>query len=128
MSDRRNKPLVVATLLVAVAILAAGGWHAFSRANDPFRTATPLDLAAYETSANSLRGNTYKIKGEIVNLLAWAPSGRIIAVGVENGNKAVPILLPGDQSSVNIEKGQKFQFLLHVDDQGILRVKKLSRT
>jgi hypothetical protein len=128
MSDRRKNNLLGAVLVVALIVLAAVGWQAYSHASDPFRAAVPLDLPAYETSANSLRGNTYKLKGEILTLLAWSPSGRIIAVGVENEKKSVPLLLPGDLSRVNIEKGQKFQFLLHVDDQGVLRVKKMAQS
>ncbi len=40
-----------------------------------------LDVKAYLENANSLRGNVYKIEGEVTNALAWSPStGRLIAV------------------------------------------------
>jgi len=109
-----------------ILLILAGGFF-FSGCSDPYRTATPLDVATYLASANSMRGNTYKLEGEVMSLLAWAPSGRLISIGIEQGTKAIPVLLPPEFNAVNIEKGQKFKLLVVVDDQGILRAKKLAK-
>jgi hypothetical protein len=128
MPGRRNPCLLGAALLMAVALVAGGGWFWFTRSSEQFRTAAPFDVEAYSSSANGLRGNTYKLAGEVQALLAWSPSGRLISVGIEDGRKAVPILLPSEFNPINIQKGLRFRFLVLVDDQGILRVKNLVET
>jgi hypothetical protein len=128
MSGRRKKSLFITVLLMVMVMAAAGGWYVFFNSSRLYRNAAPLDIPAYISSANSLKGNTYKLEGEVVNSLAWSPSGRLISVGVDNGKKAVPVLLPAEFNSVNIQKGQRFNFLLVVDDKGILRAKKLAKS
>lgn len=128
MSGRPNRTLLGTALVVGVLLLSFGGWFVMSKVLDPLRTAAPLDVQAYASSANSLRGNTYKLKGEVLALLAWSPSGRLISVGIEEGKRTIPVLLPKEFNSVNIDKGQKFDFLLVVDDSGVLRVRKLAKS
>lgn len=87
-----------------------------------------MDVKTYLENANSLRGNVYKIEGEVVNSLGWSPSkGRLIAVEVDN-NEVVPVLVTTDFSHINIQKGQRFIFLLEVDDKGILRTKDMTKS
>lgn len=118
--------IVVAVLLVLGAFI--GSHFLFSGGSDPFRTVAPLDVRAYLENANSLRGNVYKIEGEVSNSLAWsAATGRLIAVGVDKGADVLPVLVTPNFNHINIQKGQKFIFLLEVDDKGILRTKDLSK-
>jgi len=85
-------------------------------------------VKAYLDNANSLRSNIYKIEGEVVDSLAYSPStGRLIAVGVNEGNDTIPVLVTTNFNHINIQKGQKFIFLLEVDDKGILRTKDLTK-
>lgn len=109
-------------LRMAGSILLAGFFF-LSGCQDPFRAASPLDVQAYSTSANSLRGNTYRLEGEVFVLLAWSPSGRLVSVGIEDGQKVIPVLLPTALNHLNVEKGQRFKFLVEVDDRGVLRAK-----
>src|SRR4051812_39553858 len=63
-------------LLVVAAIV--GGWVLFKNVSDPYRTLTSLDVPVYLKSADSLRGNIYKLDGTVAAQLAWAPSaGRL---------------------------------------------------
>ena len=120
------KPLwiVFATVLVIVAFI--GSQFFLSKSGNAFRTVPSLDVSAYLENANSLRGNTYKIEGEVTNQLAWSPSeGRLISVGVEGDTQVLGVLVTPQFNNVNIQKGQKFIFLLEVDDKGILRTKDL---
>lgn len=126
MHGRRNNILLAGVILLAV-MIAGGGWFWFSRPAAAFRAAVPLDVPAFASSANSLRGNTYKLEGEVAALLAWSPTGRLVSVEIEDGNKAIPLLLPGELNATNIQNGMKFRFLVLVDDQGILRVTKLAK-
>ena len=118
--------IIAAVLLIVAAFI---GSRLFVSANSqPFRTISLLDVKTYLENANSLRGNVYKIEGEVVNSLGWSPSkGRLIAVEVDN-NEVVPVLVTTDFSHINIQKGQRFIFLLEVDDKGILRTKDMTKS
>jgi hypothetical protein len=130
---RRSKKsrLPLGIIIAIVLILAAflGSRFFLTTTSQPFRTATPLDVQTYLENANSLRGNVYKLEGEVLNSLGWSASkGRLIAVGVDNGRQVVPVLVTTDFSHINIQRGQRFIFLLEVDDKGILRTKDMTKS
>jgi len=114
-------------------VLAAAGVVALvayliSQAADPFRTSPALDIPSYVQNSSSLRGNTYKVVGEVSDSLAWSPTaGRLIAVAVDGGSRILPVQVSPEFSSVNIQKGQQFAFLLEVDENGILKTKDLKK-
>jgi hypothetical protein len=117
-------------MIVAVGIIAflAVGYWLVTRDIEPYRTVPVLDVAAYLENANSLRGNTYRIEGEVLNSLAWSPtSGRLIAIGVSEGRDVLPVLVPTDLNQINIQKGQRFIFLIEVDEKGILKANNLTK-
>ena len=117
----------IAVLLILAAFLGSRFFGA--KTSQPFRTVAPLDVETYLENANSLRGNVYKIQGEVLNSLGWSPTqGRLIAVGVDNGRQVVPVLVTTDFSHINIQRGQRFIFLLEVDDKGILRTKDMTKS
>jgi len=127
-SKKSRLPLgiIIAVVLIVAAFL--GSRFFITTTSQPFRTATPLDVETYLENANSLRGNVYRMQGEVLNLLGWSSTkGRLIAVGVDNGRQVVPVLVTTDFSHINIQKGQKFIFLLEVDDKGILRTKDMTK-
>jgi hypothetical protein len=130
---RRTKksrlPLGIGIAIVLIVAAFLGSRYFITTTSQPFRTATPLDVATYLENANSLRGNVYKIQGEVLNSLGWSPTqGRLIAVGVDNGRQVVPVLVTTDFSHINIQRGQRFIFLLEVDDKGILRTKDMTKS
>jgi hypothetical protein len=119
--------IVVAIVLVLAAFV--GSRFFVTATSEPFRTVSSLDVKTYLENANSLRGNVYKIEGEVVNSLAWSPSkGRLVAIKVEEGDDVVPVLVTTNFNHINIQKGQKFIFLLEVDDKGILRTKDMTKS
>jgi hypothetical protein len=118
--------IIIAVVLIVAAFL--GSRFFITTTSQPFRTATPLDVETYLENANSLRGNVYRMQGEVLNSLGWSPTkGRLIAVGVDNGKQVVPVLVTTNFSHINIQRGQKFIFLLEVDDKGILRTKDMTK-
>jgi hypothetical protein len=122
------KPIwfILAGILLVAAIL--GSRLFLSSTSTPYRTTPLLDVGAYMDNANSLRGNVYRIEGEVSEALAWSPSsGRLFAVTVDSGDDVLPILVTTEFNSMNIQKGQVFVFLLEVDDKGILRTKELTK-
>lgn len=129
MARRKKSSLQPLWIFAAVVLLAAAflGASLFqSTGNDPFRTVAVLDIPAYLDNANSLRGNIYKVEGEVSNSLAWSPSsGRLIAVDVEDDT--IPVLVTNEFNAINIQKGQKFIFVIEVDENGVLKTKNLSK-
>ena len=127
----KNFRLPLGIIIALVLILAAfvGSRFFISATSQPFRTVASLDVRTYLENANSLRGNVYKIEGEVLNSLGWSPTkGRLIAVSVDDGSQVVPVLVTTDFSKINIQRGQRFIFLLEVDDKGILRTKDMTKS
>ncbi len=115
--------------LTAVLVLAAvaGGYFLFGKASDPYRTLTPLPVADYLQNSNSLRGNVYKIDATVAQSLQWSPNaGRLFSVEV-NG-EMLPVLVPPQFNSVNIERGQRFFFKIEVGDRGVLRAQDVKKS
>ena len=113
-------------LLVAGAIGA--GAFLVNRVNDPYRTIATLDVPAYLENANSLRGNSYKLSGTVWNYLASTTQAwRLFSIQVENATEVLPLFIPSEFNSVNIQKGQHFNFSVEVDARGILTVKALQK-
>ena len=114
--------LVTVGILLFAAIYLLG-----SKDSNPARTTPPLDVASYLANANSLRGNIYKLEGTVAESLAWSPdSGRLIAVQTEDD--IIPILVTPDFNSMNIQKEQRLEFILEVDEKGILRTRKVTKS
>ena len=117
-------PFALIGVLLLVVAAIAGGWLLFGRVNDPYRTITPLDVSSYLESSNSLRGNSYKVTGTVMNSLAWsATGGRLFSIEVGGGTSTdvLPVLIPTEFNHVNVQKGQKFIFKIEVNDKGILK-------
>ena len=114
--------LVTVGILLFAAIYLLG-----SKDSNPARTTPPLDVASYLANANSLRGNIYKLEGTVAESLAWSPdSGRLIAVQTEDD--IIPILVTPDFNSMNIQKEQRLEFILEVDEKGILCTRKVTKS
>ncbi len=114
--------------IAALVVVFAGGSYFLNRAGDAYRTAAPLEVGAYLENSNSLRGNSYRVKGEILNVLGYSVTeGRLISVGIDAKDEIIPMLIPASLGRVNIQKGQKFIFLIEVTDKGVLRAKDLTK-
>lgn len=131
MARRGKKSIKPIWIIAGVALIVCAflGAQLFMNAtSEPFRTVTSLDVSSYLENANSLRSNVYKLEGEVANALAWSSSaGRLIAVSVDDGKEVLPVLVTTKFNQINIQKGQKFIFLLEVDERGILRTKDLTK-
>ncbi|MEO5719691.1 MAG: hypothetical protein ABIR29_14120 [Chthoniobacterales bacterium] len=113
-------------LLIVAAIV--GGWALFKNVSDPYRTLTSLDVPIYLKSADSLRGNVYKLNATVAAQLAWAPSeGRLYSVDVADRDDILPLLIPAEFNRLNIQKGQHYFFKIEVGEKGILRVRDIRK-
>jgi hypothetical protein len=117
--------LLLAALLVLGAI--GGGWLLFGRVSDPYRTVATLPVKDYLENANSLRGNVYKVDATVLRQIEWSPTaGRLFSVDAPGG-EVLPILVPPQFGSVNIERGQRFLFKIEVGEKGILRAQDVKK-
>lgn len=116
--------LVIAALLGAAGI--AGGFLLFRGASDPFRAMNALPVKDYLENSNSLRGNVYKVDGNVARSLAWSPTaGRLLSVEV--GEDVLPILVPAELKKENMERGQRYFFKIEVGDKGVLRAQDVKK-
>ena len=115
-------------ILAAVVFIAVlGSLIIFRDGNTPYRTLPELNPRDYHANSNSLRGNVYRVQGEVDSSLAWSPSlGRLISVKVDENN-ALPVRVTKEFDGMNLQKGQKFNFMLEVDQNGILFTKDLKK-
>jgi hypothetical protein len=130
MARRRKSsphPRWIAAAAVFILVLAAGFYFFGSSHSTPHRTVPELDPAAYLENSNILRGNVYRLEGKVSESLAWSPdSGRLIAV--ETSGEIVPVLVTPEFQDRNIQKEQQLVFLVEVDEQGILRTRKMEKS
>ena len=112
-------PLWFAAAAVLALCAIAGGFFAFNRSGDPYRTMTPLPVADYLENSNSLRGNVYKLDATISQSIEWSPTaGRLFSV--DAGKDVLPILIPPALNHINLDRGQRYYFKIQVGDKGVL--------
>jgi hypothetical protein len=105
---RRSKNSSLSPGLLLGLVAAVAGFVAITlmlnRQAEPFRTTDTLEVRSYLENANSLRGNVYRLDGEILNSLAMSPaSGRLISVQPEE-NSVLPLIIPPQFNHINIQR------------------------
>lgn len=128
-ANSKIRPLWIVLTLGALALAIGVGVLLQNGGGEPFRTVPVLELSDYLDNANSLRGNIYKLKGQITQSLGYSRTrGRLFSVSVDGagtpggvGKDVVPILVPPELSYLNLQKGQRYNFRLEVGDAGILK-------
>jgi hypothetical protein len=127
---KKSRGLPSWILPVLIAVLALGGYLIFSKGGKEgnLRTVEELDPALYYNSANSLRGNTYRIDAEIDSSLGnSAGKGRLFSVTLKNAAKGgapviLPVLVPPALGTLTIQKGQHYLMKVNVGESGLLCV------
>jgi len=115
--------------LTAALILIAGGGYFFGPSRTPYRTMPEFPVEEYLAASSSLRGNTYRLTGSVLNSIAWsAEAGRLISVEPTGSDSPIPLVLPPALGEPNIQKGQRFHFLVEVRENGILYAKELTKS
>jgi len=109
-----------AALAVILVLIGAGG-YILGTSSTPYRTAPELPVGEYLATSTSLRGNTYRFSGAVLNSIAWSPDeGRIVSVQPKDSDSPIPVVIPTSLGHANIQKGQRFHFLVEVREGGVL--------
>ena len=82
----------------------------------------------YLQNSNSLRGNVYKLDATIGQSLQWSPTRGPACFPWRSNGEVLPVLVPPKFNSVNIERGQRFFFLIKVEDHGILTAEDVKKS
>jgi hypothetical protein len=112
-----------------VLLLVALGGYFLGSSDQPYRAAPEFPVEQYLGESTTMRGNTYRLSGAVLNAIAWSPTeGRLISVQPTGSNSPIPVLIPADLGVPNIQKGQRFHFLVEVRDGGILHATDLTKS
>ena len=121
---------VAAVLLIKVVagdFLGGGGNGPGGRA---VSNATELNINNYIDNSRSLGGNVYRFHGKVEETLKWTPDrGRLVSVDAngDGGSALLPVLIPETFSSINIDRGAEFDFVVRVDRDGLLIAEDISQ-
>ena len=130
MARHRKSPSGSARFVLPILILclAVGGFVFFRGSGDsPARTIPLLEPRDYLDNALALRGNTYRLQGVVDDSLVWTPgNGRLISI--QAGEILLPVVVPKEHSDLNIQKAQRLEFVLEVDEEGLLRATKVTKS
>ena len=115
--------------LAAVLLVIAIGGYFLGATGAPYRTSPEFPVEEYLSTSSSLRGNNYRLTGAVLNSIAWSPqSGRLISVEPTDSDSPIPVVIPAELGEVNIQKGQRFHFLVEVRENGILYATDLTKS
>ena len=109
--------------LIAGDLFGGGGGGGNRKRGTQHKNATELRLTAYRDNANSLRGNVYRVSGKVEETLKWTPDrGRLISLDAtaDGASMPVPVLIPEDFSSINIDRGAELSMVVRVGRDGTL--------
>ncbi len=90
-----------------------------------------LPIDDYLTRGSLLRDNKYTVQGKVEERFP-GDAGEMISLLVKKGDteKRLPIVVPQDKKSINIEREQEYRFTVRVsnidDNKGILVVESMS--
>ena len=110
-------------------LIAAGGFFLGS-SRLPYRAAPEFPVKEYlGESSTTLRGNKYRLSGAVLNSIAWSPSeGRLLSVEPNGSESPIPVMVPASLGETNIQKGQRFHFLVEVREGGVVYATELTKS
>ncbi len=101
-------------LIIPVVGIILTGVFIVARNSGKFGELKNFDYATYRSNWETLQGNEYKIRGEVVQQLSQRDDkGRVLAVKLLDGPGRVPVFIPASIRQ-NFETGQRFRFHVYM--------------
>jgi hypothetical protein len=122
-------PAVLGVLLFFVGIGLAA-YFLVTQSSDAFRNVEKLDAISYAESAKSFQGGVYLVEGTLEELLdSSSASGRLVSLAVSSsrGVILIPVLVPQNLGSFNLQKGQGLKMKTKGIDRGLLQAEKIEK-
>jgi len=122
-------PAVLGVLLFFVGIGLAA-YFLVTQSSDAFRNLEKLDAVSYAESAKSFQGGAYLVEGTLEELLdSSSASGRLVSLAVSSsrGVILIPVLVPQNLGSFNLQKGQGLKMKTKGIDRGLLQAEKIEK-
>ncbi|MFZ4767439.1 MAG: hypothetical protein ACOYMN_21010 [Roseimicrobium sp.] len=119
---------VASVALLGYKLLSSGGG-----ASGGYVGVVDLSVREYLDNSNALSSNTYRMEGTIDERLDnWrSTQGRLFSVLVDDGTDVspVPVFVPAQFNSSNIQRGQRFRFKVTVQSgTGVLEVVDMTKS
>ena len=122
-------PAVLGLLLFFVGIGMAV-YFLVIQSSDAFRNLEKLDAISYAESAKSFQGGAYLVEGTLEELLdSSSAGGRLVSLAVSSsrGVILIPVLVPQNLGSFNLQKGQGLKMKTKGIDRGLLQAEKIEK-
>ena len=128
-ASRVGLPAIVGVLLFFIGVGLAL-YFLVIRSSDAFRNLEKLDAVSYAESAKSFQGGVYLVEGTLEELLdSSSASGRLVSLAVSSpkGVILIPVLVPQNLESFNLQKGQVLKIKAKGIDRGLLQAEKIEK-
>ena len=115
-------PGIIIGAIAAIVVAIIAGKSLLGKKSAAFTDVPKLNVQELLENGNSLRGNEYRVSGKVSEKLRWTPDrGQVISleVGEEGRTELLPIQIPAEFSSLNIEREQRYSFKVKFRDGGI---------
>jgi hypothetical protein len=115
-------PAIIIGAIAALVILIVAGKSLLGKKSSSFGEIAKLDINELLENGNSLRGNEYRIEGQIDAKLQWTSSrGQMVSVKIDTpgGAEFVGIEIPTEFNDRNIDSKQKYVFRVKFRQGGI---------
>ena len=113
--------------LLAVAFAA---FYFFTRHADDYRNLEKHDINSYADSAITFQGGTYKIEGNLEEVIGISTGkGKLVSLAVTSaqGVILIPVFIPEKWKSFNLEKGQRLQIRVKGVHRGLLEAEEIQK-
>ncbi|MGJ8633522.1 MAG: hypothetical protein ACSHX7_06340 [Luteolibacter sp.] len=117
-----TNPVMIIGIVAAVVALFFAGKFFLTKKSSSFGDTSSLTVQDLLDNGNSLRGSEYVVEGSIDEKLRWTPNhGQIVSLRVETptGDEIIPIRIPDDLKTNNIEREQRYAFKVEFEQGGI---------
>jgi len=123
-------PVPIAIGFASLLVLAIGTFYFFIRNVDDYRNLEKLDINSYANSATTFQGGTYKIEGNLEEVIGISTEkGKLVSLAVTSaqGVILIPVFIPEKMKTFNLEKGQRLQIKVKGVHRGLLEAEGIQK-
>lgn len=127
----RLRPLTIVGIVGIFLVLALATFFLWIRPGNAFGKLEKLDAASYAESSKSFQGGVYFVEGTLEEMLdASSIQGRLVSLAVSSsqGVILIPVLIPPQLGSFNLQKGQLLKMKVKGVNRGLLSAEKIEKS